>query len=149
MALVRWNPWKEALSVDEEADRMFGDLVSGRLGRWFHPERRDSFFSPVVDISEVEDEYVIRAELPGIKQEDVKVSVHDNTLTIKGEKKLQKEEKEHNFHRMERCYGSFERSFVLGTKVDSGNAKAKFKDGILEIRLAKAEEAKAKDITIE
>ncbi|UCF79540.1 MAG: Hsp20/alpha crystallin family protein [Candidatus Eiseniibacteriota bacterium] len=149
MALVRWNPWKEALSIDEETDRMFGDLVSGRFGRWFHPERRDSFFSPVVDVSEVDDEYIIRAELPGVKQEDVKVSVHDNTLTIKGEKKLQKEEKEHNFHRMERSYGSFERSFVLGSKVDAGRAKAKYKDGILEIRLAKAEQAKAKDITVE
>jgi HSP20 family protein len=149
MALVRWNPWKEALSVDEEADRMFGDLVSGRLGRWSHPERRDSYFSPVVDISEVEDEYIIRAELPGIKQEDVKVSVHDHTLSIKGEKKLQKEEKERNFHRVERAYGSFERTFSLGDGVDSGKATAKFKDGVLEIRLAKAEQAKAKDITIE
>jgi HSP20 family protein len=149
MALVRWNPWKEALSVDEEADRMFGDLVSGRFGRWIHPERRDSYFSPVVDVSEVEDEYIIRAELPGINQEDVKVSVHDHTLSIKGEKKLQKEEKERNFHRVERSYGSFERTFSLGAGVDSGKAKAKFKDGVLEIRLAKAEEAKAKDITIE
>lgn len=150
MALVRWNPWRQALSVEEEADRLFGDLFSGRVNnRWFDPERADFFYSPVVDVSEADDEYIIRAELPGIKQDDVKVSVHDHTLTIKGEKKLEKEEKERNFHRMERSYGSFERTFSLGNMVDSGKAKAKFRDGILEIRLAKVEEAKAMDINIE
>lgn len=148
MALVRWNPWGEAVSMEDKASMLFG-LGPRRAGRWHHPEGEDSFYSPVVDISEAEDEYIIRAELPGIKQKDVKVTLHDHTLTIKGEKKLEKEEKERNFHRVERSYGSFERSFGLGDNVSSGKATAKFKDGVLEIRLAKAEEAKAKDITVE
>ena len=148
MALVRWNPWGQALSMEERASTLFGSGPR-RAGRWFHPEEGDSFYSPVVDISEAEDEYIIRAELPGMKQKDVKVTLHDHTLTVKGEKKLEKEEKERNFHRVERSYGSFERSFGLGDNVNSNKATAKFKDGVLEIRLAKAEEAKAKDITVE
>ena len=85
MTLVRWTPWREALSIEEETGRLFSDLFSGGVRKWIRPDRRDSFYWPVVDISEADDEYIVRAELPGIKQEDVKVSVHDRTLTISGE----------------------------------------------------------------
>jgi HSP20 family protein len=148
MALVRWNPWGDVFSVQKEVNDLIHGLLaiedSGASG-----EKGVMLWGPLVDVSETDEDFVVRAELPGIAQEDVKVSVDSNTLTITGEKKLVREEKEKTYHRMERSYGTFERTFSLSNRVDSSNAKASFKDGVLEIRLPKVGETKTKDIPID
>jgi HSP20 family protein len=104
---------------------------------------------PPVDIYETEDSLVFKAELPGVTKEDITVEVKDNTMTLKGEKKFQKEVKEENYHRVERAYGNFQRAFTLPGMVDQEKVKAKFKDGILEIVLPKSEKAKPKQIKVD
>jgi len=148
MALVRWNPWGDVFSIQREVNDLIHGILSGE-DRGAPADEAGMLWGPVVDVSESEDEFVVRAELPGIRQEDVKVSVDSNTMTIKGEKKLVREEKEKTYHRMERSYGTFERTFSLSNRVDSSKAKASFKDGVLEIRLPKVGEAKTKEIPID
>ncbi len=148
MALVRWSPWGDVLSIQKDVNRLFNDFFSGSEHDSGLTERGNGWCCPLVDVSESENEFVLRAELPGLKMEDVKVSIDEHNLTIKGEKKLVKDEKEKTFHRMERSYGAFERSFSLSSKIDSGKAKATFRDGVLEIRLPKVGEAKRKEIPI-
>jgi HSP20 family protein len=149
MALVRWNPWGDVFSVQKEVN----DLIHGFFlseDRGDVPAKQDvMLWGPVVDVSETDEDFVVRAELPGIGQDDVKVTVDSNTLTITGEKKLVREEKEKTYHRMERSYGTFERTFSLSNRVDSSKTKASFKDGVLEIRLPKVGEAKTKEIPID
>ncbi len=106
-------------------------------------------WAPAVDISENDDEIIVRAEVPGIKKDDIKLTVHDGILTISGEKKQEKIDKEENFYRTERVFGSFSRSFSLPSTVKADKVKAKYKDGILSISLPKVEEAKPKEIAIE
>jgi HSP20 family protein len=106
-------------------------------------------WAPPVDIFETEDKVVLKAELPGLRKEDIEIQVRDNTLTLKGEKKFEKEVKEESYHRVERAYGSFQRSFTLPSTIKQDAIEASFKDGILEISLPKAEEAKPKQIKIQ
>jgi len=105
-------------------------------------------WSPLVDISEDEKEYVIKAEIPEIKKEDVKLMVQDNVLTISGERKSEKEEKGKKYHRVERTYGSFLRSFTLPEDADGSKVAAEYKDGMLNVRLPKSEKAKPKSIEV-
>jgi HSP20 family protein len=107
-----------------------------------------SYWTPAVDIAELENEYVVKMELAGVNRDDVKISLESNILTIKGEKKQDKEEKNENVHRVERSYGSFQRSFTLPTKVKSDNIDAVFKEGVLSISLPKTVEAKPKQIEV-
>ena len=104
--------------------------------------------TPAVDIAEQENEYEVKVELPGVSKEDVKISLESNILTIKGEKKEEKEEKKTNLHRVERSYGMFQRSFTLPTTVKSDKIDATFSDGVLTITLPKVEEAKPKQIEV-
>lgn len=104
---------------------------------------------PAVDIFETPESIVLKAELPGITKDDIFVEVKDNTLSLKGEKKFEKEVKEENYHRVERSYGSFQRAFTLPSTGQQDKVKAKFKDGILQIVLPKVEEAKPKQIKVE
>jgi HSP20 family protein len=105
---------------------------------------------PPVDIVETKSELVVKADVPGLEKDNFKVSVENNVLTIKGEKKLEynEEDKEHNYHRMERTYGTFTRSFTLPNTVDTKRVKASYKNGVLEVSLPKAEESKPKEIEI-
>jgi HSP20 family protein len=103
---------------------------------------------PSVDVSETEGEYQIKAEIPDVKKEDVKVTVEDGVLTIQGERKQEKEEKGKKYHRVECSYGSFVRSFTLPDLVDEGKVKAEFKDGVLNLKLPKSEKAKPKSIEV-
>jgi len=103
---------------------------------------------PVVDISESDGEYLIKAELPEVKKEDVKVTVEDGVLTIQGERRQEKEEKGKRYHRVERSYGSFVRSFTLPESVDEGGVKAEYKDGVLNLHLPKSEKVKPKAIDV-
>jgi len=105
-------------------------------------------WSPLVDISEDEKEYVIKAEIPEMKKEDIKLNVHDDVLTITGERKYEKEEKNKKYHRVERAFGSFMRSFALPEDADGAKIAAEYKDGILKVRLPKSERAKPKAIEV-
>jgi HSP20 family protein len=105
-------------------------------------------WAPLVDIAEDEREYLIKVELPEVKREEVKVTVEGGTLTIAGERKAEKEEKGRKFHRVERYYGRFERSFSIPDDAEAANVKAEFKDGVLRVHLAKSEKARPKEIEV-
>jgi HSP20 family protein len=105
-------------------------------------------WTPTVDISETDGEYVIKAELPEVKKEDVKVTVENGVLTLQGERRQEKEEKGKRYHRIERSYGSFVRSFALPESVDEGGVKAEYKDGVLSLHIPKSERVKPKAIEV-
>jgi len=152
MSLIRWNPTQELerwpsdiFSVQRDINRLFDNFFRGGAQG---DETFSSYWTPAVDISEQENEYIVKMELPGVAKEDVKISLESNILTIKGEKKQEKEEKNKNLHRIERSYGSFQRSFTLPTTVKSDKIDAFFKDGVLTVSLPKMEEAKPKQIEV-
>ena len=105
-------------------------------------------WSPLVDISEDEKEYVVKAEIPEMKKEDIKINVHDDVMSISGERKYEKEEKGKKYHRVERAYGSFMRSFTLPEDADGSKVSAEYKDGVLKVHLPKSEKAKPKAIEV-
>ena len=105
-------------------------------------------WSPLVDISEDEKEYVVKAEIPEMKKEDIKINVHDDVLTVSGERKYEKEEKGKKYHRVERAYGSFMRNFALPENADGSKISAEYKDGVLKVHLPKSEQAKKKAIEV-
>jgi HSP20 family protein len=153
MSLIRWNPNREIdrwpsdfFGVQREINRLFDDFFRG--GTQADESFNSSYWTPAVDISERDTEYVVKMELPGVNKDDVKINLESNILTIKGEKRQEKEEKEKNLHRVERSYGSFQRSFTLPTSVKSDKIDAVFKDGILSITLPKQEEVKPKQIEV-
>ena len=151
MAITRWSPSlgftvpRNRVGIQDEVDRLFDSF----LGRW--PARGDQapVFAPAVDLEEVGDEFIVRADLPGVPQKDVKVSLVGDTLTIRGERKQENVEKDGSLHRVERVHGLFERSFTLGTPVRGDKVKAIYRDGVLEIRIPKAEEARLKEIEVQ
>lgn len=150
MNLVRWDPMREMEELSDRLTRAF----SGRPWMTRPPvaEGREALtvpdWAPMVDITETDNEYLIKAELPEVKREDVKVSVEDGVLTLAGERKQEKEEKGKKFHRVERFYGSFLRTFTVPDNVDEVKVKAEFKDGILNVHLPKTEMAKPKAIEV-
>jgi HSP20 family protein len=145
MAIVRWRPFRDMMSIQDEMNKLFDDFLGRPLMR---TEWSEGVWNPSVDISETKDNVIIKAEIPGLSKEDVKISMQDNMLTLTGEKKQEKEEKEANYHRVERSYGAFSRSFALPTSVKSDKIKATYKDGVLFITLPKTEEVKPKEIPI-
>lgn len=146
MNLVKWDPFKELEEVSNRLNRVFGRS----------PARAESSnemlavadWAPSVDISETDTAYLVKAELPGMKKEDVKVAIQDGMLTLQGERNIEKEEKGKKFHRIERSYGSFARSFRLPGDADENSVKAEFENGVLNITLAKSEKAKPKAINV-
>jgi HSP20 family protein len=145
MAITRWRPFRDVVSIQDEMNRLFDDFFGRPVLKTGWTE---GVWSPTVDVSEDKDNVIIRAEMPGMSKEDVKISIQDNVLTLKGEKKQEKEEKDKNYHRIERSYGSFCRSFQLPTSVKSDKVKASYKDGVLSVTLPKTEEVKPKEIPI-
>ncbi len=147
MSLIRWRPTRDLLSIRDEVNRLFDNFFTGV------PERRrgllEGEWAPSVDIAETDNDVVVTAELPGVKQDDVDITITDDVLILKGEKKEEKEVKEKNYHRIERSYGSFQRSVSLPAGVQADKAKATYKDGVLHITVPKAEEAKPKQIKID
>jgi len=133
MALMRWDPFREMSTLQERMNRLFADVRS--QGNLREEEVVRGSWVPAVDIFETNEAIVLKAELPGITAQDVSVEVKDNTLTLKGEKKFEKEVNEENYYRVERSYGSFQRAFTLPGTINQEKVKAKFKDGILEIAL--------------
>lgn len=153
MSLTRWIPtheleqWHSDLfGIQRDINRLYDNFFRG--GVQAHEAFGSSYWTPAVDIAEHDNEYIVKMELPGVSKDDVKISLESNTLTIKGEKKQEKEEKSKNFHRVERSYGSFQRSFTLPTSVKSDKIDAIFNDGVLSITVPKVEEAKPKEIEV-
>jgi len=143
MALMKWDPWREMEDMFDRYTRAVGWPRGGgqeimRTGDW----------SPRVDIAETDKAFVIKAEIPEVKKEDVKVTVDNGVLSICGDRKQEKEEKGKKFHRVERYYGSFCRSFTLPENIDEGGIKASFKDGMLNLDIPKTEETKPKTVEV-
>ncbi len=139
-----WSPYRDLLNMQREIGRVFDNLFSDY-------DSESSFVAqwvPRVDVVENKDAFMIKAELPGIDKSNVKITLHDNILTIRGDKKQENEEKGINVHRIERSFGTFERAFSLPTTVKSDKIDASFKDGVLTITLPKVEEAKPKEIEV-
>jgi HSP20 family protein len=143
---TRWDPFKELEDMSTRLNRFFG-MQKPRNG---HDEPLTTAqWYPAVDVIETEKEFLIKAELPEVKKEDVKVSVEEGILSIRGERKQEKEERDKKFHRIERSYGSFMRSFTLPDEVDGARVAAEFKDGVLNVRLPRApQKAKPKAIEV-
>ena len=144
MALVRWQP-RELFSLRRDFDRLFEDLWSNDEGA---TNGRETTWRPSVDIRETDQEFLIHADLPGIRQEDLEITVTDGRLTIKGQRHQEKESKEGGLHRVERAYGTFTRTFDLPAAVDTGAVAAAYRDGVLTVTVPKAEEAKPKQIEV-
>ena len=147
MAIVKWDPFRDMVTLRDRMDRLFDDSLARLRGA--EDDMSLSNWSPSVDVYETTENIVIKAEVPGVKKEDISVEVKDNTLYLKGERKFEKDVKEENYHRMERSYGSFRRVFSLPATVEQDQVKASFKDGVLEIMLPKAEKAKPKKIAVD
>lgn len=149
-AIVRSNffhPLRELEEAESRLDRLFGWPLRRREGGKENLALVE--WSPVVDITEDENEFLIKTELPEIKKEDVKVAVENGELSITGERKFEKEEKHKKYHRIERSYGSFRRSFTLPQGVNGGKVKAEFKDGLLSVHLPKDENSTSKAVQVE
>jgi HSP20 family protein len=147
MAIVRWTPLPELTTMQERVNKLFEDAIKS-------PYRPDEGFAvsawaPAVDIYETDKEIVLKAELPEMQEKDIGIKVEDNNLIVSGERRMEKEVKEENYHRIERSYGSFHRSFTMPNTVDRENIKATYKDGVLKVILPKKEEAKPKQIKID
>lgn len=144
MNMISYDPFRELRALQDEVNRAF----SGSLSRGNEPGMMRGAWNPSVDIFENKDQIVLEAELPGMNPEDVNISIENNVLTLHGERKFEKKSDGDNFHRVERSYGSFTRSFTLPPTVSSENAEASFDNGVLRLSLAKREEAKPRRIEI-
>lgn len=144
-SIATWKPTRGLFSTHSDIDRIF----DGLFGKWDFPRlATHSAWAPPVDVVDAEDHVEFRAEVPGLSEDDVHVSVTQNVLTLKGEKKHESEEQNGNYHRVERRYGRFQRSFNLPRNLRTDDVSASFKSGILTISVPKAEEAQPKQIPI-
>ena len=148
MAIVRWwDPFRDLAAIQDRMNQLFDDTLArsrdreegGRTGMW----------TPAVDIYETDASVVVKAELPGIEKERIGVEVKDGMLTLRGERKVEKDVKEENYHRIERSYGTFLRTFSLPVSVDPDKVTATFKDGVLEIDIPKQEKAKPRKVKVD
>ena len=143
--LTRWEPFREFSTLQDRINRVFRDSYSA-AGQ--DESLTTSSFAPAVDVYEDEHKVSLKIEVPGIDEKDIDVRVENNTLTVHGERKIEKEEKEENYRRVERQYGSFTRTFTLPTTVDTENVAAVYDKGVLKISLPKKAEAKPKQIKV-
>jgi HSP20 family protein len=151
--LTRWDPFRELTSLHDRMNRLFQDAWGGSgtgalTQRGGEESLLSGSFIPPVDVYEDEHNVVLKMEIPGIDQKDVDIRLENNVLTVRGERKFEKEEKEENYQRVERHYGSFARSFTLPNVVDPEQVNADYENGVLKISLAKREEAKPKQIKV-
>ncbi len=146
MAIIRWEPARELQSIQQEMNRLFGTLFDsptgagggGALRRWI----------PAMDLAEESDHYVLRADLPGLREDEVSVELEDNVLTISGERKSEHEERKQGLYRVERGSGAFSRSLTLPEGVDPESIQARFDKGVLEVRVPKPEQRKPRRVAI-
>jgi HSP20 family protein len=142
MVITRWDPFRGTVALQTHFNTLFRDLNEDE------GMPTTAGFIPAVDVYEDEKKVVLKLEVPGIEEKDLDVSVEKNTLTVKGERKFEKEEKEENFHRIERRYGSFYRAFTLPTTVDTESVAASYNAGVLKLELTKKPEAQPKQIKV-
>ena len=146
-AITRWDPFKELETLEHRLATLFGrSPVRKEVSK--EEAMTLAEWAPLVDIAEDAKEYLIKVELPEVHRDDVKVSVQDDVLLIAGERRFEKEEKDKKYHRVERAYGSFTRSFTLPADADPAKVSAEFKDGLLKVHLAKSEKAKPKSVEV-
>jgi HSP20 family protein len=145
MTIVRWEPLRELSSLQNEMNRLFSTVFdapaagnAGTLRRWM----------PAMDLVETDDHFVLRADLPGMSEEDVSIEVEDNVLTLSGERKAEHEDAKEGYHRVERAFGGFSRTLTLPRGVDADSIEAHFDRGVLEVRIPKPEERKPRRISI-
>ena len=143
MAIVRWDPFRDVMSLQHRVNSIFRDFNEGA-----DAPLTTASFVPAVDIYEDEKKVTLKLEVPGMEEKDLDVSVENNMLTVKGERKFDKEEKEENFHRIERRYGSFSRAFTLPSTVDTEHIEAHYQAGVLKLDLMKKPEAQPKQIKV-
>ena len=148
MAIVRWEPFREFASLQDRMNRLLDESLRGARTGNADDWALGGSWAPAVDIYEQDGNIVMKAELPGVDPKAVDIRLENNTLTLRGERKLDKEVKEDSYHRVERAYGAFSRSFTLPTVVDQGSIKAEYRDGVLKLTLPKREEAKPRQIQI-
>jgi HSP20 family protein len=146
MAIIRWDPFRDLVTLRDRMNRLFEDAVS--TARTEEKDMISSSWAPAVDIYEDEKQLVLTAELPGINEKDVDIKIEDNTLSIHGERKLEKETREENYHRIERAYGSFYRSFTLPNHIDQDKIQAEHENGVLKIIMPKKPELQPRKLKI-
>jgi HSP20 family protein len=147
MRIVHWDPFQDVISLQDRMNRLFEQTQERSI-----QDREGTFAStwvPAVDIYETPDSVVLQAELPGLRKDDIDIQVRDNILTLRGERRSEKEVTQENYLRVERAYGGFQRAFTLPAPVQADKIRAVFKDGVLEVNVPKAEEAKPKQIRVE
>ncbi len=140
--ITRWDPFREFITLQDRMNRLFRDTQGQEEAL------TTTTFAPPVDVYEDEHNITLKIEVPGIDEKDIDVRIENNTLTVHGERKFEKEEKEENYRRVERQYGSFTRTFTLPSTVDSENIQADYDKGVLKVKLAKKAEAKPKQIKV-
>jgi HSP20 family protein len=141
MAIVRWEPMRELTSLQSDVNRLFNSFFEGTNGearRW----------TPAVDLVEADRHLILKADLPGLSEDDVQIEVQDNVLTISGERTAESEERKEGYYRLERAFGSFSRSLTLPEGVDAEKIEATFDSGVLEVKIPKPEEVKPKRVSI-
>ncbi|HEV2492280.1 MAG TPA: Hsp20/alpha crystallin family protein [Terriglobia bacterium] len=146
MAIVRWEPFRDLVTTQDNFNRLFNETFRGLFGE---TESGTQTWAPAVDIYESDQNLVLKAELPGFDPKEVEVRVEDGTLYLKGERKFESDVKKENYHRIERSYGSFTRTFSLPSSINAENVTAEYKDGVLTLTMPKKEEAKPKTIKIQ
>jgi HSP20 family protein len=146
MAVLKWDPLRDLLSIQDRMNRLFEQTLSRSRAE----ERvTASTWSPAVDIYETPETIIMKADLPGLSREDIEIQIRDNTLSLRGERRFAKDVQQENYLRIERAYGAFQRNFTLPATIQQDEIRATFRDGVLELTLPKAEEAKPKKIAIE
>jgi HSP20 family protein len=146
MAITRWDPFRDLSILQERMNRVFEDAA---VRGWKNDEpSATTSWSPAVDIYETDSEIMVQAELPGVDRKDIALQLENNVLTLKGDRRFEKETNQDNYHRIERSYGGFSRAFTIPTIVDEEKIRADYRDGILKIALPKKEQVKAKQIKI-
>lgn len=147
MSFRKWEPFKDLISIQERMNQLFDDTFSAR------PQGAEEFskgiWSPPVDIYETSSNVVLKAEIPGMSQDDIEIKIEDNTMVLKGERKFEKESQDETYYRIERSYGTFVRSFTLPNSVDQDGVRATYELGVLKIVMPKKEEKKPKSIQVE
>jgi HSP20 family protein len=149
MALVRWEPVREVRTVQQEMNRLFGTFFDSQAGYGVRANGgRARRWIPAMDLVEQDDRFVLRADLPGLREEDVKIELYDNVLTISGERNSEQEDRRDGYYRVERASGRFSRSLVLPEGVDADSVDARFENGVLEVSVPKPAERKPRRVAI-
>jgi HSP20 family protein len=146
MAIVRWDPFRDLISIQERMNKLFDETLSRSRGE---EAAIASTWAPAVDIYETSEHIVMKAELPGLTRDDIDIQLQNNILTLRGERKFEKDVKQESYLRVERSYGPFQRTFSLPAEIQQDEIRATFSDGVLELVLPKAERARPKQIKIE